>query len=65
MEKEAPIAEAGHGIAIVVGPVEFPRILERPQIVLPFQPQVGQAYDGIRLGVHFLLGNVVARKDYP
>ena len=29
-------------------------------IVLPLQPQKGQAYDGIGLGVHFLLGNVVA-----
>jgi len=29
-------------------------------IVLPLQPQEGQAYDGIGLGVHFLLGNVVA-----
>ncbi len=38
MEKEAPIAEAGHGIAIVVGPVEFPRILDRPQIVTRTSP---------------------------
>ena len=29
-------------------------------IVLPLQPQEGQAYDGIGLGVHFLLGNVLA-----
>ena len=29
-------------------------------IVLPLQPKEGQAYDGIGLGVHFLLGNVVA-----
>jgi hypothetical protein len=29
-------------------------------IVLPLQPKKGQAYDGIGLGVHFLLGNVVA-----
>ena len=29
-------------------------------IVLPLQPQGGQAYNGIGLGVHFLLGNVVA-----
>jgi hypothetical protein len=29
-------------------------------IVLPLQPREGQAYDGIGLGVHFLLGNVVA-----
>jgi len=29
-------------------------------VVLPFQPYKGQAYDGIGLGVHFLLGNVIA-----
>ena len=29
-------------------------------IVLPLQPQESGAYDGIGLGVHFLLGNVVA-----
>jgi hypothetical protein len=29
-------------------------------IVLPLQPHKGQAYDGIGLAVHFLLGNVVA-----
>jgi len=29
-------------------------------IVLPLQPKKGQAYDGIGLGVHFLLGNVMA-----
>ena len=29
-------------------------------IVLPLQPEKGSAYDGIGLGVHFLLGNVVA-----
>ena len=29
-------------------------------IVLPLQPKEGQTYDGIGLGVHFLLGNVVA-----
>jgi hypothetical protein len=29
-------------------------------VVLPFQPQESVAYDGIGLGVHFLLGNVVA-----
>jgi hypothetical protein len=29
-------------------------------IVLPFQPHEGQAYDGTGLGVHFLLGNVMA-----
>jgi len=29
-------------------------------IVLPLQPKESQAYDGIGLGVHFLLGNVVA-----
>ena len=29
-------------------------------IVLPLKPQEGQVYNGIGLGVHFLLGNVVA-----
>ena len=29
-------------------------------IVLPFQPQESEAYDGTGLGVHFFLGNVVA-----
>ena len=29
-------------------------------IVLPLQPKRGQAYDGTGLGVHFLLGNVMA-----
>jgi len=29
-------------------------------IILPLQPKEGQDYDGIGLGVHFLLGNVVA-----
>jgi len=29
-------------------------------IVLPLQPHKGQAYNGIGLGIHFLLGNIVA-----
>ncbi|MDY6792607.1 MAG: hypothetical protein SWH54_15200 [Thermodesulfobacteriota bacterium] len=29
-------------------------------IVLPLQPEKGQAYNGIGIGIHFLLGNVVA-----
>ncbi len=29
-------------------------------VVLPFQPQEGQAYDGTGLAIHFLLGNIVA-----
>jgi len=32
----------------------------RPKmIVLPLQPDVGQAYNGIGLGIHFLLGNMI------
>ena len=29
-------------------------------VVLPFQPQEEQSYDGIGLAIHFLLGNIVA-----
>jgi len=29
-------------------------------VVLPFQPQEGQAYDGTGLAIHFLLGNIMA-----
>jgi len=29
-------------------------------VVLPFQPQEGQTYDGTGLAIHFLLGNIVA-----
>ena len=49
-EKNRPM-----GQAIEKKDVGTPRL-----IVLPLQPEEGQAYDGIGLGVHFLLGNVVA-----
>jgi len=33
----------------------------RPKlIVLPLQPDVDQEYNGIGLGIHFLLGNMIA-----
>jgi tetratricopeptide (TPR) repeat protein len=39
----------------------FPEVGKRPRlIVLPFQPEKGEAYDGTGLAVQFLLGNVVA-----
>lgn len=39
----------------------FQKVEKKPRlIVLPLQPQEGQRYNGIGLGVQFLLGNVVA-----
>ena len=44
-----------------MGPSIIKKAGSKPRlVVLPLQPQEGQAYDGIGLGVHFLLGNVVA-----
>ena len=41
-------------------PIEEKKESKPRLIVLPLQPKEGQAYDGIGLGAHFLLGNVVA-----
>ena len=41
-------------------PVEKKDKIKDRLIVLPLQPEKGQAYDGLGLGVHFLLGNVLA-----
>jgi hypothetical protein len=49
------------GGAKSMGPSIIKKAGSKPRlVVLPLQPQEGQAYDGIGLGVHFLLGNVVA-----
>ena len=44
-----------------VGPSAGEQVKSKPRlIVLPFQPREGRPYDGTGLGVHFLLGNVMA-----
>ena len=44
----------------VGSPIEKKEEIKPKLIVLPLQPKKSHAYDGIGLGVHFLLGNVVA-----
>ena len=56
-----PIVCEGGGKSRPMGKSIEKKDASKPRlIVLPLQPKEGQAYNGIGLAVHFLLGNVVA-----
>jgi len=51
---------SGGGKSVSIKPPIVKKEKSKPRlIVLPLQSKKGQAYDGIGLGIHFLLGNVV------
>jgi len=56
-----PCGSNGGGESKLMGQSIVKQEESKPRlIVLPLQPHKGQVYDGIGLGVHFLLGNVIA-----